>query len=513
MRRRTCRRLFPWFSLAIVLLALGLRLPYLTSRSLWFDEAFSWRLIQFPLGEFLQRAAADVHPILYYAVLWLWMRLFEDGTPDQTLFWLRLISVAFGAATVAAMVVAGRVLFRSRWIGAAAGLLAAVSAFQVQYAREARMYTLGTFLLLLATVALFRTAFARSAHRAWAAGLGFGLSLGAFLHVHYYALFSWLALGTAKLFYFLWRMRLGIGAVLRASSFRSAEVGFWLSAILFLPWAPVFIQQVSRVEAAYWIPPMNAWSIPNAVARLFWGGGGDPAPGWAVAASVAASVLVLVPLARGRSFGDLTAAIGFVVPIGASALVSLRTSVFLERYFLFAQLSLILLLARALSFLPSRVRTGALLLVSLLGFLSVAHSWRALDFPAHPGARAAAAFLTDHAAPEQPIVVSSSFVYFPISFHLGCRIPDARCRNGLVVRLYSESGEFVHFAGGPILVREDVVGSAVFSGAERVWVVDTTGFGGSELRVPAPFERVREERFAELLAYQGDIIVREYIRK
>src|SRR3989338_11107154 len=77
----------------IVLLGVALRSYHLGARGLWFDEAFSWRLIQFPLPELPTRAAADVHPPLYYILLKLWASIF-----DTSLLSLRLFSVA-GAAT------------------------------------------------------------------------------------------------------------------------------------------------------------------------------------------------------------------------------------------------------------------------------------------------------------------------------------------------------------------------------------------------------------------------------
>lgn len=514
MQRRTKKNRFPWAIVILAAVGLAVRLPYVASRSLWFDEAFSWRLIQFPFGEFLGRAAADVHPILYYVVLWLWMLPARTFGPEGTLVWMRLLSVFLGATTVAAMVVAGRVLFRSYWIGVVAGLFTAVSAFQVQYAWEARMYTLGTALLPLAMASLARVVTARPAQRAWRTGLGFGLALALLLHVHYYALFSWVALGGAKLLYFFRRMLRDVSAVISSVNFRAAEVGFWMSGVFFLPWLPVFLAQAERVEAAFWIPRFRPLSIPITLARLFWGGVRDVPPWWAALAAVAALGLVLLPLVRGRSFGDVIAAMSFAIPLLLSAVVSFRTSVFLDRYFLFASLGLILLLARTVSFLPRRTATAAAVFLAVLGMVSVARFWVSLDAAEKPGARAAARLLATEASLGEPIVVSSPFVYVPIAFHVGCVAPGHLCRGGHTVRLYSETRELAHFAGGPILTVADIVGPGVFrsTAPERLWVVDTTGFGGSSLAVPAPYALVREDRFPEFYAYQGEIIVRAYSR-
>lgn len=507
-RRRTFKRLFPWTVLGILALALALRLPFVATRSLWFDEAFSWRLSAlFPSVEFFSRAAADVHPLLYYALLGVWMLPARGAGPEGSLLWMRLFSVLLGVATVAAMVVAGRVLFRSRWVAGAAGLLAAVNALHVQYAWEARMYMLGTALLPLAMAALVRVVGARSPRRAWNAGLGFGLSLGALLHVHYYALFSWAALGGAKLLYFL---RQG---VFRSSNFRAAEAGFWLSALLFLPWVPVFLAQVRRADAAFPIFRFDAWSVPDTVARLFWGGFLPVPHGWAVFASGAALALITLALARGRSFGDVVAVACFVIPVAGGALVALRTSVFFDRYFLLASVGLLLLLARGLSFLPSKVRMHALVFVAALGVLSILRFWTTLDLTGHQGVRAAASALRANAEPGATVVVSSPFVYFPLSFHLGCNPLGGACQGGLNVRLYSAAGEIVYFAGGPVLFHGNLVGPEVFSSrTTRLWVVDTTGFNERPLTPPLSYTQVHTKRFPEVFPYQGDIIVQEYTR-
>lgn len=543
VRRRARRRRAVWGALGVIALALALRLPFVGARSLWFDEAFSWRLIHFfPSGEFFTRAAADVHPILYYVLLWAWVlpvRAFAAARgnafePEVTLVWMRLFSVFLSVLTVAGMTVAGRILFRSAWTGTVAGLLAAVSAFQVQYAWEARMYTLGTALLPFALASLVRAVHAPTARRAWRSSLRLGVILGALLHVHYYALFSWAAVGGAKLLFFLRAMRRGVVPVLRAPQFRAAETGFWLSALLFLPWVPVFLQQVQRVEQSYWIPRFSAWSVPYTITRIFWGGVSDIPPQWAAAASVAALLVVLVPLLRGRTFGDVVAACAFVVPLALAVAVSLRPrSVYVDRYFIFASLGLLLLVARLLSLLPLyplqrfrawrwlTLRGVVVAVVAMLGLASTVRFWITLDFPAHPGARGAATFLRAHAEPEEPIVVSSSFAYFPISFHLGCQIPPSPCQDGYAVRLYSETGTLAFFSGGPILVPKDLIGPEIFGPTPntqpptpkgRVWVVDTTGFGGSRLTVPREWVLTREEHFREVFDYQGEITVRSYAR-
>jgi hypothetical protein len=109
--------------LAILLLALVLRLINLGGRNLWYDEAFavlyaekSFSAILYGTITQVEGAAADVHPLLYYFFLHLWMGLF-----GQSPFVIRLPSVIFGLASIVLAFSIGQRLFDPD-----AGLLAAV---------------------------------------------------------------------------------------------------------------------------------------------------------------------------------------------------------------------------------------------------------------------------------------------------------------------------------------------------------------------------------------------------
>src|SRR6266699_1987242 len=67
----------------------------LSARSFWFDEAFSWRLIEFPLWDMVVRTARDNHPPLYFLVLKAWAAIF-GASPGA----LRSLSVVLGGVTI-----------------------------------------------------------------------------------------------------------------------------------------------------------------------------------------------------------------------------------------------------------------------------------------------------------------------------------------------------------------------------------------------------------------------------
>ncbi|MFQ5945245.1 MAG: hypothetical protein ACE5NC_03260, partial [Anaerolineae bacterium] len=68
--------------LLVLALAAGLRMINLDAKTLWYDEAFAVLYAEKDLGAILygtyasvQGAAADVHPVSYYALLHFWLAL------------------------------------------------------------------------------------------------------------------------------------------------------------------------------------------------------------------------------------------------------------------------------------------------------------------------------------------------------------------------------------------------------------------------------------------------------
>ncbi len=143
--------------LLILLLALGLRLINLGGRTLWYDEAFAvlfaekgWdAMVDGTLTE-VEGGAADVHPLLYYMSLNLWMQVFGESAAA-----VRLYSVLIGVATVLAVFLLARDWFGDQ-TALVAALITAVAPFHIQYSQETRMYALLGLILTLATWVYWR---------------------------------------------------------------------------------------------------------------------------------------------------------------------------------------------------------------------------------------------------------------------------------------------------------------------------------------------------------------------
>jgi len=213
--------------LALILVALGLRVARLGFQPLWWDEGWSLYFATVDLGSMLERTAVDIHPPLYYLILHLWTRLFDTSADSA-----RLLSVFLGTATVPLLYATGRRLLGPRG-GLAAAFLLAISPFHIYYSQEVRMYVLVTLLGLAATHFALRWDAGGWGAGCWTA---YVLAATAALYSQYYAAFLLLALNLVVLARWLRQTRTGSPA---GRSVRG--LGSWLGAqaaviFLFLPW-------------------------------------------------------------------------------------------------------------------------------------------------------------------------------------------------------------------------------------------------------------------------------------
>jgi hypothetical protein len=125
--------------------ALATRLYQLGSESLWIDEAITFGRMRLPLPELIADTIKRKHLPTYFLMLKGWTALGDSE------WMLRFPSALFGALSALLTYGVG-VLLHGRVAGLVAGLLIAVSAGQVHYGQEARMYAL---LTLATTLALF----------------------------------------------------------------------------------------------------------------------------------------------------------------------------------------------------------------------------------------------------------------------------------------------------------------------------------------------------------------------
>lgn len=503
-----------WLLIAIVVIGVGIRSYHLTSRSLWFDEAFSWRLVQFPVSEMISRDAADVHPPLYYLLLKGWTTVFGSSLLALRSFSVTLAGITILAAYQFAAYAAGR-----RSAGLLAAAIVAFAGFQIAFAWEARMYTLATAIGLFSSWLLLKSV--RSKPQSIMLWVAYAAAAAALAYTHYYAFFTLAAHAVFVLGYIIVQTRWRIGELLQLKTFWYAVASAVLAIILYSPWIPAFIAQNSQVQQAYWVPPIGGWSIPDTFYRFL-----APTSGIPPHEGVIGPLITVIPitgtialwlLLSFSSFRRLPADSRFLVmlsglvPFALSIAISLlaKQSLYQDRFLFLANLFILIGLALAVSAIPWRWprRTVAALCVAGLAAASLAY-WQELKIPQKPGAHAAAAQIFTSGNLQEPVIVTSPFVYFAILHYAAEEFDRPQS-----VKLYSEDGKLSHFAGGPILMAEDVIGPQVFSDVrESLWVVDTTGFGGSIMPLPQDWTVAERSEHPEVFPHQGTVIVTRYTR-
>jgi hypothetical protein len=262
-----------------LLLAFALRLFRLGAASLWYDEAVSVFLARQDLATLTAHTAGDIHPPFYYYLLHFWLQ--AAGSSELAASFLSLF---FGLLLVAMAYALGRRLFSST-VGLLAALLVALSPFNIWYSQEVRMYTLGAFLGMITLYCLIgfleqegdnQQPRVKGVRRVKWLGYVVAATLG--LYTLYYFAFL---LVFANL-YVAWRLafsshslpcrqrgRVGVGVSLPCRGRGRVGVGVagpWLAAqaavlLLYLPWLPVAIRQVTQPPVPPWRGFVGLWEV------------------------------------------------------------------------------------------------------------------------------------------------------------------------------------------------------------------------------------------------------------
>lgn len=229
--------------IALLALALGLRLYHLDAHGIWFDEKSTMVVSQgivldggnqkevFDKGKLIytnqefwhEKKLPDYYEAMtrsdignssfYYLLLHHWLNF--SGISD---FSARLLSVLFSVLTVFLLFIFTKHFFKSNTLALTAATLAAIEPFFIAYSQQARNYSLTFFLTLLASYCLLRALEAdekREAALKWYIFYGISAFLGLYSHflvasvllAHgVYVLFfvrkfkSWVAFGAAGVF-------------------------------------------------------------------------------------------------------------------------------------------------------------------------------------------------------------------------------------------------------------------------------------------------------------------------
>lgn len=215
--------------------------------SLRADDVWSLRTASLPLGEMLAAIAADVHPPLYFLLMWPWVRLFGGSEPALRSLPLLLHWLAIAAVYMAAAKALPR---RAAWLAAVAYACAPLALLSAELVR---MYSL---LGLLAALSIWAWQDVASKPGVRPAVVWVLINVaGTFTHLWW---FCWMA-GQALAAFVCHRDQ----ARRWAACFAAAVAPY---AVL---WGPALWRQVGRSsDAAAWLEPPNAGIIVPVVFLL-----------------------------------------------------------------------------------------------------------------------------------------------------------------------------------------------------------------------------------------------------
>ncbi|MBF0248900.1 MAG: hypothetical protein HQL36_12675, partial [Alphaproteobacteria bacterium] len=336
-----------------------------------------------PFGEMVADALLNMHMPSYYALV----RLFADAGSDAA--GLRLPSAVLSSLAAGVLAVIGRRVGGSVWTGLAAGLLFALSPFQVLYGQEARAYGLLLFGAVLGLAGLTRLAASsapgseRCAWGLWAAGTLialYAMTLG----------LPWLAVSAAVVLALIFTRP----KPERRGLWVRSGAAFGVVLVLWLPWLAFLTETAGRIN---WIPPATVQSTVEALDAVFLFGLVDPvgfAPVALGAPGLGYSVLLAAAIGAWRLRRNKIAlfallAATLVLPLVLTA-ASLARPTFIPRYLIWSAPPFFVLAAAALGGLP---RTGQALAVAALaglGLFNLEPYYRAELKPDWPGALRAA---------------------------------------------------------------------------------------------------------------------------
>lgn len=405
--------------------------------------------------EIIARTARDVHPPLHYLVLHYWMKLF--GTSEAA---ARSLSVILVLATIVIIYLLVKRLFDTKAANLAA-IFMAIGPFLVRYSQEARMYALAAFLLAAATLALVLVQESKRT-RFWAL---YVVLMAAGFYTHYYTVF----IVVAHWLYMLFASHKKSASGLYNPKWWIANVGI---VLIFAPWIPFAYAQFTRVQAAFWIPPVGPNTLPATLAQFLTFTSLDSWP-LALRLGGALAFLAIVGLAilnyKQKLSVLLLSFYLFTGPVLVFVL-SLRRPIYVDRYFVFAAVAFYALVAviLAMPWLNRRRYLQSVLVAAFIGIFSYGIS--NVYHQANHQMRQIATIVNAQLMPGDEIISGELYTFFDFSHYN---------RSGQQLRLLAPDG--VSGYGESSLIYDRAEQIVVRSLSELrptsgvVWVIGKTG--------------------------------------
>lgn len=445
--------------LAVLAVAVLLRIYGLGKDGFWFDEASTMLLADRDAASVIELCSNNNSPPLYHLTLHFWL------SGGRGVVWVRLLSLAFGVATVGVVWRLG-----NRLAGYPAGLYGALfialSPVHVAYSQEARMYAMAGFWVAASFLSLWSWCRDRSA--GWMAC--YAICTVAAMYTH---LFCLLILPAQAAF------------VLLFSGLPARTKTWWIVCqvcvfVLFVPWVVVIARQLGRISEDFWLGQIT----PRAFLSLwpYLGTGGDFGNHYVLAAVLNIPLLLLlcagaIALFRKSSRSAWFVVAWLIVPVLLAGILGLFLPLWLNRYLLIVSPAYALLMGSAIATQGRRMRTLLLILVVLILSVSLHYQY---VFVSKTQVVPAVSYIEEHFRPGDCIVHHvlkserkprrkfdedgwATFTYYPAIAYHGRKYPEFILARSKVP----------FYLWGSLLGPGEVVPDfeSASSGYRRVWLV------------------------------------------
>lgn len=389
-----------WRLIGILGLGVGLRCIFISTRSIQYDDAFSFFLARQDLTAIIHGTAADTMPPLYYFLLHFWMRI------SESIGWLRLLSVALDMGAVWLLFLLVKQVFNPS-AGLWAAFFASISPLQIYHAQDLRMYALLAFMQMGYLFFFYKWWVQSQADlRAWKNGLALVLFGAAAMYTHNLAIFM---LAVPDVFLLLkrqWR-------ALRNLILLQVVIG-----LLAAPWLMMIPGQVEKIQRAFWTPLPGAVEIIQAVIVMTTN---LPLEGaWLVVGAVISlqvMLLVVIEVVRHRPLRDLYLILAFFIPPTALFITSyLMRPVFVPRGFITSTLIYLGIAGAVVGLTPKIVLkgliSGGLVVAAVIG---LPYQLTFTQFPRSPFEQAV--HFLENAVPQgEKIIHDNKLSFFPAHY-------------------------------------------------------------------------------------------------
>jgi mannosyltransferase len=443
--------------LIILLIALVVRSIGIASRPIWYDEAFAILFSEKGLGQMLYgtltptgAGSADIHPLGYYTLLWVWMEIF-----GESLIATRMLSILAGLAVIYLVYKISFELFDANTAGVAA-LIVALSPFQVHYAQEIRMYALLALWLLLATFSYLRGS--KSGNWHW--WVVFGIAAALAQYTHNLAVIFLIPLAATPILKKDWE------------NLRLVFFSGCVAILLYLPWLIQLPAQFAKVSSSYWVTKPD---ISSLFTLLLVFTTNTPLPkGWILPALTLAILIVVIATKQtlyatsgdGKANGLWTLYLT-IAPLFLLFTFSQWIPVYIERVLLPSGAIFCILLAWVIQH-TKMSNTGRNLLIGLLTVAYTAGIYQHVTYRGFPYGpfREMTSFLHNQVKQGDLIVHSNKLTLLPAMYF------DRELAQSFVSDPPGSATDTLAPATQQVLEieAETDIGTAV-SGAERVWYI------------------------------------------